>query len=466
MNSNITPESRPVIRRRRKRSKMKIFREAYLPVILAAGVLILIIVFICTSISNATKKKQTQTDPTISESETQPDTQESLIRQAQALMAEAKALADGYDYDGALAILDRFTGNRNEYPSLNALYNTYTEAKRSLVPWTDLSKVPNLSFQLLIADPNRAFNDPVYQIAFNRNFVTTDEFSRILASLYENDYVLVKLEDMIETTGTGVSAKTLYLPAGKKPLMLTQTNVNYSLYLVDSDGDMVADAGGSGFASRLVLDDSGNVTCEMVDAYGNLVTGAFDLVPILDDFVELHPDFSYRGAKANLALTGYNGLFGYRTHKAAKEKLGDAAYAREVAGAKAIAKALTDSGYTLSCYTYENINYSNATLSRIEMDMNNWRAEVTPILGQVDTLVFAQNGDITTDTGSYSGEKFQHLRQAGFQRFLGFCTTGKPWATIKNDYARMGRLMVSGDNIRNHPDWFAGIFDCNGLIDR
>ena len=41
--------------------------------------------------------------------------------------------------------------------------------------------------------------------------------------------------------------------------------------------------------------------------------GKYDLVPILDRFVEEHPDFSYRGAKAILALTGYNGVLGYRT---------------------------------------------------------------------------------------------------------------------------------------------------------
>ena len=167
-----------------------------------------------------------------------------------------------------------------------------------------------------------------------------------------------------------------------------------------------------------------------------------------------------------MALTGYNGLFGYRTHKAAKDKLGEAAYAKEVAGAKAVAQALTNSGYTLACYTYENINYNSATLTRIEKDMNNWRSEVTPILGQIDTLVFAQNNDIAPNTETYTGEKVWLLQQQGFRRFLGFCTTGTSWATLQADHMRMGRLLVSGDNIRNNAAWFAGIFDCTNLLNR
>ena len=379
MNPNITPENRPTVHRRRKRSKMKTFKEAYLPAVLAAGVIVLIIIFISGSIGNTNKKKQDALEASIAAANAQQAAYEALVKESKILMAESAPYADRYDYDGAMAVLDRFTGSRQEFPALNDLYESYANAKRQMVAWGDPSAVPNLSLQLLIADPDRAFSNTTYKTSFDRNFVTTEEFSNILTSLYENGYILVSLNDIMEETGTGYVPKTLYLPAGKKPLLLTQTNVNYSLYLVDSDGDMIADQNGCGFASRLVLDKNGNITCEMVDAYGNLVTGAFDLVPILEDFVKLHPDFSYRGAKATLALTGYNGLFGYRTHTAAKDKLGEAAYAKEVAGAKAVAAALTRNGYTLACYTYENINYGNATLARIEKDMNNWRAEVTPI---------------------------------------------------------------------------------------
>ncbi len=465
MTPNTTPENRPTPSRRRKPSKLKIFKEAYLPPILAVCVVVLIVVFIIGAIGSANDRKQEELDASIAASIAQQEAYEALVKQAQTLMTEAEGLAAQYDYDGALAVLERFTGNRSEFADLNQLWQAYTREKQSLVAWNDPGKIPNLSFQLLIADPQRAFRDATYKNSFDRNFVTTGEFSNILSQLYANGYILISLDDIVTYDGTGYTAKTLLLPAGKKPLLLTQTNVNYSLYLVDSDGDLAADKNGRGFASRLVVDAGGNIKNEMVDGDGNTVTGEYDLVPILESFIKAHPDFSYRGARATLALTGYNGLFGYRTHGAAREKLGEDAYAAELAGAKKVADALVNAGYDLACYTYANLGYGSRALAVIGSDLNSWNAEVTPILGQLDTLVFAQNSDITTGS-TYEGPKFQLLQEAGFRRYLGFCTDGATWATTQEAYMRMGRLMVSGENIRSHSEWFAGLFDCTDLLVR
>jgi hypothetical protein len=145
----------------------------------------------------------------------------------------------------------------------------------------------------------------------------------------------------------------------------------------------------------------------MVDNEGNITTGAYDLVPILDAFVEKHPDFSYHGSKAVLALTGYNGLFGYRTHAAGREALGEETYEKDVAAVKDIAEALKKSGYELACYTYENKPYGIYALSEIQADMSRWNDEVVPILGQLDIMVFAQNSDINNGI-LYSGEWRKH----------------------------------------------------------
>ena len=49
-------------------------------------------------------------------------------------------------------------------------------------------------------------------------------------------------------------------------------------------------------------------TNEMKMDDGSVSVGSYDLVPLLDDFIKEHPDFSYRGAKACIAFTGYNGI--------------------------------------------------------------------------------------------------------------------------------------------------------------
>ena len=52
--------------------------------------------------------------------------------------------------------------------------------------------------------------------------------------------------------------------------------------------------------ARLVVGEDGTPTSEYTNPDGSLSYGSYDVVPILDDFVETHPDFSYRGAKVSL----------------------------------------------------------------------------------------------------------------------------------------------------------------------
>jgi isoleucyl-tRNA synthetase len=50
-----------------------------------------------------------------------------------------------------------------------------------------------------------------------------------------------------------------------------------------------------------VLDKDGNVATEVTDRDGkSIVTRDGDIVPILDDFIKLHPDFSWQGVGAGL----------------------------------------------------------------------------------------------------------------------------------------------------------------------
>ena len=60
-----------------------------------------------------------------------------------------------------------------------------------------------------------------------------------------------------------------------------------------------------GFARRIVIGEDGKPTAEMVMEDGSISTGPYDLIPILEDFIEEHPDFSYKGARAIIAFTGY-----------------------------------------------------------------------------------------------------------------------------------------------------------------
>ena len=463
-------QARPVNPRRKKKSPIQIFKEVYLPVIIAGAALLMIFVFIIGSIVRGIQYRQAEHQASLEASAAVQAEFERQTAEANALLAEADALAAGYDYENAIALLNSFSGDAANFPELATKQASYQSAAESLVLWDDPSKVVHLSFQLLIADPARAFANEEYKYSFNKNFVTTEEFTKILHQLYENGYILIRSSDIVtvETNEDGASyfqTKPLYLPNGKKPLILTQTNVNYNNYLIDSDDDRFPDKDGGGFASRLLLDENNNITCEMVDSQGNTVTGAYDLVPILESFIATHPNFSYKGARAILALTGYDGLFGYRTNAEAADYFGTIYHEEQKAAAGQMADALRSRGYELACYTYSNIAYGESSSAQIKADLSGWTVEVLPILGEVDMLVYAQKSDISSEPGSYNSELYSTLRDAGFKYFFGFVTDGTPWLTVEDNYIRQGRILVDGNNISNNPDWFNGIFDAYSILD-
>ena len=92
--------------------------------------------------------------------------------------------------------------------------------------------------------------------------------------------------------------------------------------------------------------------------------------------------------------------------------------------------------------------------------MTNWKNQVTPILGEVDVLVFArENGGIT----DYTGAVFTTLSDTGFQYFVD--DGEKPTVTINTSFVRQTRIMVTGMNMQWHPTWFTQYFDCNAVLD-
>lgn len=458
--TNTAPIKRPV---RRRKSKLQIFKEAYLPTIIIVAAFIIVLWFL---VGGAIHRSQ-QPDPTIPSTEpsvpsTPPTETEDPVAKYQdealRLQEQAAACAANYHYEEATSILASFQGSMEDFPELKAAYESYLQILNTMVVWDDPADVTTLSFHILIADPELAYNDSQYASSYRKNFITTTQFALMLEQLYANGYVLVDFYDVYgevynESTGkTTYTAQSITLPEGKKPLMLVQTNVNYYTYMNAGSADRKPD----GFASRLNAD----LTTDMTRADGTTATGAYDMVPILEAFIKAYPDFSYHGARAILAATGYNGIFGYRVNDTS---LSADALAAERDGAKAVAQALRDAGYHIACYTYDNINYGSKGAAAIQSDLQKWNEEILPWLGDttVDMLVYAKEGDISDDA-PYSGSKFNVMYNAGYRYFLGTGSTG--WSQIGDKYVRHNRIMVTGAYLQSHAGWYEGIFDPAALI--
>ena len=398
------------------------FKDDVLPVLIGGAALIVCMVFIICSLSrnfNSEDRKQAALEASIAQAEAEAAAAAEITDTLNA----AATLAAGYDYQGAIDTLDAYkTADRGLTEEMTAARAQYAEAVNNLVIWDDPTAIPNLSFHVLIADSTRAYATSLAG-SYKSNFVTTEQFASILDQLYEGDYVLVNLDSFLTKTAEGgATVHPIYLPEGKKPIMITETLVNYFAYMVDGDNDGKADAKGAGFANKLILQD-GKVQAAYIDASGNELVGEYDLVPILNRFIEEHPDFSYRSAKAILAVTGEEGVFGWRN----------------VSEAKDVVDALRADGYQIASNSYGNLNYGASSMDAVKADLAQWKQDVAPVLGDVDILVVARGGAMAP-----TASQFQAAREAGFSFIL---DAGDAGTALENGCFYQNRTMVLGSEL-------------------
>ena len=258
--------NRPPVRKRRKKTKMQIFKEAYLPLLMPVGVVILIIGLIVGGVKlrkNAKIRQENRESSLAAQQEADRLAQEAIVR-GKALLPQAEQLAAQYDYDGAISLLESFDGSAADVPGMSDAIARYRSAKSTLVLWEDPAKIPNISFQSLIAKANLAFASGDASDYKDYN-VTVEEFSAILEQLYANGYVLVSLSDaavaVAKDGGVQFTTGEIYLPVDKKPLILSQLPLNYDF------------PAGHGFASRLVVGVNGKPTCEYLNSAGGTTVG-------------------------------------------------------------------------------------------------------------------------------------------------------------------------------------------------
>lgn len=208
------------------------------------------------------------------------------------LLVKADTMAQGYFYDEAIEEIKNFEGDYTQEVQLTEAIERYESEKNSLVPYK--GEISHVFFHSLIADNSKAFDGDGMENGYNYWMTTVSEFNKMLEQMYGRGYVLVSIHDVAGLEGESYQSKQILLPEGKIPFVLSQDDVNYYEYMKKD-----------GFASRIVLDEQGRPACEIEIDGEKKVARDYDVVPLLDLFVEKHPDFSYRGAKGIIALTGY-----------------------------------------------------------------------------------------------------------------------------------------------------------------
>ena len=371
------------------------------------------------------------------------------------IVSQAKAKAAQYDYDGAIELLQS-SGNPEKDSTVSALISEYENQRNNLVA-TSPYNVTHIFFHSLVVDPSRTFSitdNATWNkgtVGFCKWMTTVDEFNATIQQMYDRGYVLVSIYDLVEETvdenGTvHMTSKNIYLPEGKKPFVLSLDDLSY-YHSYD----------GRGTASRMIVGDDGKPTCEYVNADGVTQQGSYDCVPLLDDFIEQHPDFSYKGAKGIIALTGYNGILGYRTDYCYRDRVDltsdqsawlnahpDYNWEQECAAAKEVADCLREDGWLFASHTWGHIRVGDSSLSRIQTDTEKWLGYVKPLIGDCDIIIFAHGQDLSSWETEYSStDKFQYLKSQGFNIFCNV-DGAQYFVQIGDTYLRMGRRNIDG----------------------
>ena len=228
-----------------------------------------------------------------SETETQLSPEELLALQRAEMLANADALAVTYDYDGAIALIQGWEGYAEDEELTNKLAGY--EAQKAACVRVDISQVTHIFYHSLVVDPERCFNPNDFQGRGNYEWMTTiSEFNKITQEMYDRGYVLVSIHDLYkyvtDENGNQVMVENdIYLPEGKKAFVLSLDDLSY-YHSYDNYG----------YAAKLIIDENGDVINEYIDADGNVHYGLYDCVPLLDQFIEEHPDASYKGAICQL----------------------------------------------------------------------------------------------------------------------------------------------------------------------
>ena len=456
-------------RRRKRRQRAMIMRVSVM------GVLLLILIGSIALVSAQVRRSKAKKAEEKARQEKLIQEEEAKNKQRQESIEQAEVMAQGYDYDGAIEILKSLE-NYDKDADIIAKIASY-EADKSTLVAVNMNEITHIFYHSLVVDPERAFvgNDST-AAGFKQWMTTVDEFNKITQAMYDNGYVLIDLHDMVTETvdenGTvHFTTNQIMLPEGKKPFVLSLDDLSY-YHSYD----------GRGIASKLVLDENGKPTCEYIQADGTTVTGAYDCIPLLDQFLEEHPDGAYHGARGTIALTGYNGILGYRTDIAYKTRENltadqqawldanpDFDYDKECEEAKKVADAIKADGWKFASHTWGHIRIGDASLESIQTDTEKWLSYVAPLVGGTDTIIFAHGQDLA-DWHDYSSDnaKFTYLKSQGFNFFCNV-DSSQYFLQIRDNYVRQGRRNLDGyrlwNDVHGEKNRTSDLFDATQILD-
>lgn len=377
---------------------------------------------------------QSEPEPVVTQSPEELERQEELEQRRAEALSRAESLAEQYFYDEAITVL---SDGELECEALAAARARLESERAALVDYGE--DIPHIFLHSLIVYPEMVFTDLSTPMGgYNSGFAEKAELEKILPQLYERGYVLYDLDKLwVKQDGKMVRQKIM-LPEGKTPLILSVDDVAYAY--------------GNGYAQQLFVDENGELMYRVNNPSGGVdVIPDGDVMGVVDAFVAEHPDFSYQGHKGTIALTGFQGAFGY-----------DYDIPEQADEMRVVVAALKERGWNFASHSYTHNRVNNfygpgCSVDKIYYDINKWVEHVVPCIGET-RLFIAPFGYRVQQPA------LQCILDAGFDIY---CTVdSRVYNELNEDYALMSRIEIGGYSMTYYRELLNELFfDVDSVFD-
>lgn len=319
----------------------------------------------------------------------------------------------------------------------DAIYSIH--AKENLSPYT--GEIEILSFETLMSFPEKALSENnSYSTIYDETKITTQEFQNILSQLYENNYIIVDIYDIIDRET--LTKKQLYLPANKKPIIFTFDNVSYK-----------SNYQNLGQIDKIIIDRNNNLASYTTKkSIQDRIQYNNEFMLILENFINTHKDFSLNNARGIIFFSGENGILGYNTNNKNTSSKYEKKRVIEVI------KKLKNLGWKFGANNYTYTDESLKNNMELAKDISLWNNEIKSVVGETKLYSFS-----CPDTDNLSHEKLELLIANGYQIFFENNTSSD--TILSKDICFVKTKKVCGNSLRNHAHIFENLFNSNLVYD-
>lgn len=375
-------------------------------------------------------------------------------REYSRLMETAQALIEAERFYTAKELLERMYKVFPESKELlERLQLCEQKVPKNLLRWRNTVDV--LAVRPLVVRNELAFaksGDPTYA---ENSLLSAGEFKNVLESLYRQNYVLISPKQIQDWPKKRVE---IVVPEGKKPLMLIFDRWQYSVL------NQVC-----GTAEKLAVTPEGGLT-----AYaGGKSDRNNDAITILEDFISAHPDFSFDGAKAVIALNGYESVFGYVCDEneldAVKQAwrrvgqkfpdLNDEDILQQREEVSKIFAYLKKHGWDFASCGYRGFDSGTLSLDELKEEIDKWSYLMSPWINDCVIYVFPNGSHVYQKPDS-----LEYMLSRGFRVFFG--AGPKPYHFYADRYVHFDRVPLNGNTLRTAQWNLSRLFGMDSILDR